>query len=101
MKKITRTLALAFGLSMVSIPAFADQVVEVDVNGMACEFCAYGLQGTLSELDGATEAEVSLGLQLARIVFEDDTPIDEEQIRQAVLDAGFTPTEVRVVETDG
>lgn len=94
------TLFLAILLMLTAGPVRADQVVEVDVNGLACEFCAYGLESKLTELDGVLEARVSLGLKRARITFEDDATIDEASIRQAVLDAGFTPVEVRHLDTD-
>jgi copper chaperone CopZ len=100
MMKSMRTFLLV-AISMLAVgPAHADQVVEIDVQGLSCEFCAYGLENQLVEMDGVLQAQVSLGLKRARITFDDGATIDEDALRQAVLDSGFTPAEIRHVDID-
>ncbi len=70
-------------------------VVEIDVQGMTCPLCVDGLHSKLNELAGVHQAKVSLKQSRARIEFEPGEKPDLAAIRQAILDAGFTPGELR------
>ena len=73
------------------------RIVEVDVQGMACAFCVEGLRKTLSELPGVKNATVSLKNNLARLELDLQNAPAADAIKQAVLDAGFTPGDVREI----
>ena len=74
--------ALAFG---------ADQgAYHVHVNGLACPFCAYGLERSLGQVDDVESVTVNLKTGLIQISVSDGVTLDEEAVREAVLDAGFT-----------
>ena len=92
MKKI----AIVF-VALMWLPAAgwaADQeVVEIGVSGLACPFCAYGLEKNLSKLPDVESAEVDLAANSARVVIKADHTADLEQIKQAIVKAGFTPGE--------
>lgn len=92
MKKI----AIVF-VALLWLPAAvwaADQeVVEIGVSGLACPFCAYGLEKNLSKLPDVESAEVDLAANSARVVIKADHTADLEQIKQAIVKAGFTPGE--------
>ncbi len=69
--------------------------VEVKVNGMACPFCAYGIEKKLKALPGAQDVKVDLGKGLA--TFEASSgAVSEQQIKQAIKDAGFTPVSINI-----
>ena len=70
-------------------------VVEIEVNGMICAFCVEGLRSSLLKLPGIEGAEVSLKYSLARIEHEPEHEPDIDAIKQAIVDAGFTPGDVR------
>jgi len=92
MKKFLVTLLLLLPLA-----AFAElesTVVEIDVNGMTCAFCVDGLHASLKKLAGVQQAEVSLKNSRARIELEPGQTPDLAAIRQAIIDAGFTPGDV-------
>ncbi len=111
-KLFSRTAAAALGLTLslapapaivallgAASPAYAqagDSHYELRVNGMACPFCAYGIEKKLKTLPGAKD--VKIDLEGGRATFEapgsgGPTP---QQVKQAVKDAGFTLGELKV-----
>ena len=86
-------------LLLLSAPfaAFADEatVLEIEVSSMVCAFCVEGLHSSLLKLPGVEGAEVSLKLSLARIELAPEHEPDVEAIKQAIVDAGYTPGDVR------
>lgn len=107
MKTITSVLAL-----LVVLPATlwgagtepkADeqQVLEIQVKGMTCPFCAYGIEKNLGKLPGVAKAQVSLEAKKARVVMQPGQAPDEARVRQVIIDSGFTPGEATVhAQTD-
>ncbi len=74
----------------------AGETVEVDIHGMTSTFCSDGLQRSLSKLPEVESAEVSLKLRKVRLMVDSEN-YNVEKIKQAIVDSGFTPVEVRVV----
>jgi len=74
-------------------PVLADPhaLLEIDILGMTCPFCAYGITKNLIKLPGVDKAEVSLKSKKARIVMKSGQSPDEPRIRDVIVDAGFTP----------
>lgn len=66
--------------------------VMIKVAGMSCGGCVRNVTGVLKAMPGVTEAEVSLDDGTARVVF-DPALVGQEQLRQAVSDAGFDTPE--------
>jgi len=92
MKVCKASIALA-AMLFYWVPANAEphEVLEIDVAGMTCTFCAYGIEKNLSELEGVAKAEVSLELKKARVVMRPGVSADESRIRELIRDGGFTP----------
>lgn len=92
MKKITLVL-----ISLLWLPIYASasdqEVVDIGVTGLACPFCAYSLEKNLKKLPEVESAEVNLANSSARVVIKADHSANVEQIKQAVVNAGFTPGE--------
>ncbi|HNP63583.1 MAG TPA: heavy metal-associated domain-containing protein [Woeseiaceae bacterium] len=90
MKKIAIVFVALLWLP-VAVWAADQEVVEIGVSGLACPFCAYGLEKNLSKLPDVESAEVDLAANSARVVIKADHTADLEQIKQAIVKAGFTP----------
>ncbi len=73
--------------------AVDQEVVDIGVSGLACPFCAYGLEKNLSKLPEVDSAEVNLAAKSARVLIKADHTADLERIKQAIVKAGFTPGE--------
>jgi copper chaperone CopZ len=72
--------------------------VTVYVDGIACPFCAYGLEKKLSKLDAIQKMEVQLQEGRVLIALKDGQSLTREQIQKAVKNAGF---EARKIEFAG
>jgi periplasmic mercuric ion binding protein len=73
--------------------------VEIDVKGLTCAFCVDSLQRRLKKFPDIEQVDVSLKTRKVRIVSSADH-IDIDVIRQAVIDSGFTPVDIRVIGND-
>lgn len=89
--------ALALGALLVLTPAAGAQVeqAEVEVEGMSCPFCAFGLEKRLRKVDGVDRVEVHLEAGMAVLSAVAGGSIVLAAIPEAVERAGFTPGEVR------
>ncbi|MEO1889878.1 MAG: heavy metal-associated domain-containing protein [Cycloclasticus sp.] len=74
------------------------QIIEIDIKGMACPFCQDGLTRSLNKLPVVQQAEVSLKNKKARIIVKPGESLNEELLRQTIIDSGFTPGELRIKE---
>jgi copper chaperone CopZ len=75
-------------------PAGAKHAV-VDVKGMACPFCAFGLKKHLQRLPGVKNVEVSLEKGQAVLDVSPGAKLTDDQIRKAIRDSGFNPGEIK------
>lgn len=95
MKKITLVLT---SLLWLSIAAWAAEqvVVDIGVTGLACPFCVYSVEKNLGKLPEVDSVEVNLVANSARIVIKAGHEVDLEQIKQAIVKAGFTPGDATI-----
>lgn len=91
MKKLIILIALTLtGLAL-------SRTVEVDIHGMTCAFCVDSLNKKFNKFDTVSKVEVSLKNNKIRLETNDTEPTIEV-IKQTVLDAGFTPVSVKIIE---
>ena len=88
------SLILCLMLSPATVSA---RTVDVEVHGMTCAFCVDSLERKFKKMDFVEKVQVSLKTKTLRLETGEDQPT-VESIKQAVLDAGFTPTKVTVEE---
>ena len=81
--------------------------VSVQVDGLSCPFCAYGLEKRLRKVENVAKLEIQVNEGRAVIKPEPGTSLDLAELEQAVRDGGFTPRELsltargRLTELDG
>ena len=68
----------------------------VAVDGMACPFCAFGVEKRLRKVDGVLSVNVSSRDGLATLLAKDGASIAVASIPEAVKKAGFSPGETRI-----
>jgi mercuric ion binding protein len=75
----------------------ADTRYELRVDGLACPYCAYGVEKKIKALEGVDEASVEIRLNEGVVIFQADTPapITEAKLKTLVNDAGFTLRQYR------
>ena len=96
MKRLTIITGLALGMLLtlsITNQAYAQKKIDnpdivVEVDGLACPFCAYGLEKKLKKLDGVEAIYVDMDKG------KKDAALSEDKIRKAVSDAGFTVRDI-------
>jgi len=61
------------------------------VSGMTCNHCVMSVTEEVSEVPGVTAVDVDLAS--GRMTVTSDTPVDAQQIRAAVAEAGYQVTD--------
>ena len=92
----TRKLALLFLFSSVLVPLSKAQVkhIEMRVEGMTCNFCAFGVKQYLGRQAGVQKVEVALIQGKVDITPKEDGQIDPAQLLKATYDSGVTVAEM-------
>lgn len=66
-----------------------DPDVIIEIGGLACPFCAYGIEKRLKKIDGVAELSVLLEEGKVQLKLEEGATVSEERLQQAVAEAGF------------
>lgn len=85
-------LSIIFLMSL-ALPAWSvDRQYQLRVDGLACPYCAYGIEKKIKALDGVNKESIDIRLNEGLVVFQadTDTTIDEPALKQLINDAGFT-----------
>ena len=88
------------GLLLLSLPhqVTAQQLgmleVSVQVDGLSCPFCAYGLEKKLRKVDNVASLEIHVSEGRAVLHPDPGTTLDLAAVEEAVRDGGFTPSEL-------
>jgi len=63
---------------------------SLSVDGLACPFCAYGIEKKLSAVDGVKEIETDVKSGRVVVTMQEGKELTEKRARAAVKDAGFS-----------
>ncbi|NOZ11821.1 MAG: heavy-metal-associated domain-containing protein [Gammaproteobacteria bacterium] len=63
---------------------------QMRVDGLACPYCAYGIEKKLKKIEGVKKIEVDLNKGLVTVNVVDGVKLTEEQMTKLFKDAGFT-----------
>ncbi|GJL71981.1 MAG: hypothetical protein NMNS01_11800 [Nitrosomonas sp.] len=86
-KHIVLTLALVV---LASATLAAQPIYKFHVDGLACPFCAYGIEKKLNALEGVERIEMNIKDGVVVVTMKNGSALDEAVARKAVKDAGFT-----------
>lgn len=88
---LIRRMAAAFSLALMASGVLAaPPTYQLHVDGLACPFCAYGVEKKLGALDGVQSVETHIKDGTVIVIMKDGTTLDEAAARQAVKEAGFS-----------
>ncbi len=88
--KMIRHIVTPLALFLLLPLAHADSTYSLGVDGLACPFCAYGIEKKLSAIDGVEKMEVDIRSGQVIVTMTEGASLSEGRARQAVNDAGFT-----------
>jgi copper chaperone CopZ len=102
MKKLMLCAALILAFST---PVYADESVavvpgdvQVDVNGLVCDFCARALEKVFGKEGAVKGIDVDLDEKVVTINFNEGQSLDDERIEELVMNAGYNVEAIRYVE---
>ncbi len=72
----------------------ARKYVKVEVDGLACPFCAYGLEKKLKKIEGQQDLFIDIQEGFATFNVPADSKITKEKLSKIVKDAGFKARKV-------
>ena len=64
--------------------------VKIEIKGMACPFCAYGMEKELKKVAGIYNVVIELESGLALISTPKNQKPEEEDLKKIITEAGFT-----------
>lgn len=97
LKKLTLVLGLAITALAFHHPALAQiGSVSMQVDGMTCPFCVYGIEKKLKALAEVEDVGTNLKTGVVDITLTESAPIDIERLDGAVRESGFTPGKVKI-----
>lgn len=63
---------------------------QLHVDGLACPFCAYGIEKKLGALEGVQSVETHIKDGTVVVIMKDGAALDEAAAKRAVKEAGFS-----------
>ena len=74
--------------------------IILQVDGLSCPFCAYGLEKKLKSLKGVATLDIKINQGLIFLTLKGNSSLRYSQIRKKVNEAGFTLKEIRPAAKD-
>jgi len=89
--RLLRAAIIAVTLGLASATAFAGaHQYRIVVDGLACPFCAYGIEKKLNATKGVKAIEIDIDAGAVTVTMAAGGALSEAQARQIVKDSGFT-----------
>lgn len=86
----TQIIVSLLGLMLMQSAFAAGTHYEMRVDGLACPFCAYGIEKKLKEIEGVSNIKVDLDKGLVSVDMAEGKKLTESQMKKLFSDAGFT-----------
>ncbi len=68
--------------------------IRIEIKGLACPYCAYGMEKELKKVSGVTDVNIELKTGMAYISTPTTQKPTKESLAKIVNDAGFTAGEI-------
>jgi len=96
-----RALLLMIALALPAGALAADQTYRLRVDGLACAYCAYGLEKAFMKIDGVEHVDVDFEQGTVLVDTTRGVGFSEDELRRIVNDSGFTLRGVERIEGAG
>ena len=83
---------------ILSSSVFAGVKVKIDVPGMVCQMCVFGMQKNFSSAVENAEKDVIVDLDNKTVIVDLKEKISEEDIKKRVNDAGYNAETITWIE---
>ena len=99
MKKLIAPMIAALIWSAAAVADGTQYQMRVD--GLACPYCAYGIEKNLRKIDGVERIDVDLNNGLVTVEVAAGVTLTDAQMAKLFTDAGFTFRSMVIVALDG
>lgn len=99
-KVIIFFIALTLGSLSIQAQSGMDQF-KVQVDGLGCPFCAYGLEKKFKEFKGIKKVKIDIETGDFSFLYPSDKELSLEAVENQVVKAGYTPITGEVTRADG
>jgi len=90
MTTLIRAAVVALALLLPATAFAAQTQYQLKVDGLACPFCAYGIEKQLTRTDGVKNIDVDINAGIVTVTMADGANMTKDQASWIVEDAGFT-----------
>lgn len=88
MKMFLCAVLLTLTTSGVALAAGTQYTMRVD--GLACSYCAYGVEKKLKQIEGVQDIKIDLDVGMVQVKVAEGVELTEAQMKKLFNDAGFT-----------
>jgi len=81
-------------LGIVLAEGVVSQKASIQVDGLSCPFCTYGLEKNLKKINGIESVDIDIKTGKATVIIKSNIQVDNQALRQAVKKAGFTARDI-------
>lgn len=102
MKTLSRfALAILASAWMATAALAAGPSYQIEVAGLACPFCAYGIEKKLTAIHGVERVETNIRAGTVTVTMKDGVKLERPTAERAVKAAGFTLEGIRLITAGG
>lgn len=94
--KITTIIFIIIALTGSGLSIAAGTRYELRVDGLACPFCAYGIEKVFTRTEGVESVEIDLKNGLVIVNTSEAKKFSEDQLKTIIDDTGFTLRSISV-----
>lgn len=98
-KTIGRHIAVALAPILFATSALGQAAYRIQVDGLACPFCAYGIEKKLGALPGVEGLETHIKDGTVLVIMKDGARLDQASAEKAVSEAGFSLNTFEQIES--
>ncbi len=88
-KRMLRVCALLLA-ALWAMPVWAGETYRLYVDGLACPFCAYGVEKKVGGLEGVEKLDIDIDVGVVAVTMAEGATLDEAAAKRAVDEAGFS-----------
>ncbi len=89
-KVLLKATVAAMSLVLAATALAAQAAYKLRVDGLACPFCAYGIEKKLGAVKGVERIEVDIASGTVNVTMAEGATLDEAAAKKAVKEAGFS-----------
>jgi len=98
MKKILMLVLAVSSLGWTTSAFSAEAHYKIRADGLACAYCAYGIEKKFMKIQGVTHFDIDLKKGLVLVTGDKNLVLKEQQLKKLFNDAGFTFRRIEEVE---